>query len=152
SRNSVAGLSTIEKKTGTLRIGLPAASKTLAVMCVDREFVIRGGSAVRKTLFALTLPIVTSTEALVCPATSPVASAAAALMPTVCPTRVVVVVEGRVVLLVLGVVISPPPDVAVMWAVPDRLSDTKFTRQTPSFVFPCSGMLPRFVKNWMTVP
>jgi hypothetical protein len=49
-------------------------------------------------------------------------------------------------------VIDPPPDVAVTVATPERLSDTRFTRTTPSFVFPCSGIVPRSVKNWTTVP
>ena len=45
-----------------------------------------------------------------------------------------------------------PPEMAVTFAVPERLSAIRFTRTTPSFVFPCSGIFPRLVKNCTTVP
>src|SRR5437867_4484332 len=41
---------------------------------------------------------------------------------------------------------------AVTVAVPDRLSETRLTRTTPSLVLPCSSIFPRLVKNCTTVP
>jgi hypothetical protein len=44
------------------------------------------------------------------------------------------------------------PDTQVTVAVPERLSETRFMRATPSLVFDCSGTLPSVVKHWITVP
>ncbi len=45
-----------------------------------------------------------------------------------------------------------PPETHVTVAVPDRLSETRFTRATPSFVWPWGSTRPRVVKHWTTVP
>jgi hypothetical protein len=45
-----------------------------------------------------------------------------------------------------------PPDTTVIEAVPERLSETKFTRTIPSLVLPSGSMRPRLVKNCATVP
>jgi len=51
-----------------------------------------------------------------------------------------------------GPVSAGAPDEQVTVAVPERLSDTRLTRATPSLVFPCSSTRPSVVKHWMTVP
>jgi hypothetical protein len=51
-----------------------------------------------------------------------------------------------------GVAVAGPPETAVIHAVPERESDTKVARATPSPVLAWSSMWPRFVKNWTTVP
>src|SRR5262245_64752932 len=114
------------KKTGTLRTGLPSLSNTFATIRLCRVGpcpVIRGGSAVMITRAGRALPIVTVTLLWV---------AAAEL--TTLPELLLSVEEGVVD---VGVGASPP-DTPVTVAVPERLSDTRFTRATPSFVLPCS--------------
>jgi hypothetical protein len=51
-----------------------------------------------------------------------------------------------------GVGTEPPPETAVTVAVPERVSEIRLTRTTPSLVFPCSWIRPRLVKNCTTVP
>src|SRR5438093_1858330 len=140
-------LAVIWKTTGTLATGLPWSSKTWARSWVLVPVVMRGGFALSKRWSGRALPILTCTVADACvastedaPVTEPVEKAT-----TGGPSEVVLG-EG------LGAVVAPPPENALTVAVPDRLSETRLTRTTPSLVLPCSSIFPRLVKNCTTVP
>jgi hypothetical protein len=45
-----------------------------------------------------------------------------------------------------------PPETHVIVAVPDRLSETRFNRATPSFVWPSGSTRPRVAKHCTKVP
>jgi hypothetical protein len=69
--------------------------------------------------------------------------------PEVPPPMAAGVVEPGVVELVGGVeeATAGPPETQVTIAVPDRLSETRFNRATPSFVSAWGSTRPRVVKH-----
>jgi hypothetical protein len=120
-----------EKMMGTLKTGLPLTSYTFAVIVVQRELASRGGFGTTTTLAGRALPIATVVEQLPLPLLTPP------------PPPGEGDAEGAT---------AGPPDTTVIEADPERLSETKFTRTTPSLVFPWGSMWPRVLKNCATVP
>src|SRR6266487_5405460 len=129
------------KITGTLATGLPAPSKTLAVMRAQRGLVIRAGLAVTMAAFGSALPMATVTVSEFVPAY-------AVAIPKESRTTGLGVAVGEAD----GPGTAAPPENPVTLAVPDRLSDTRLTRAMPSFVFPWLSTRPRSVVKNTTVP
>jgi hypothetical protein len=126
---SEVGLLT-ENMMGTLETGLPFASYTFAVTVVQRELASRGGFAATTTLAGRALPIVTVVEQLPVPLLTP-------------PPPGEGEAEGAT---------AGPPDTTLIEATPDRLSETKLARATPSLVFVWGSIRPRVLKNKARVP
>src|SRR6185436_20066694 len=98
---------------------------------------IVGGSAVTCTKAGSALPMITSTLP----------------EPEPPPGDAVGVVEGDGDGDGLGAGASAgPPDTHTTWAVPERVSEMRFSRATPSFVLLCSSMRPSVVKHWRMTP
>src|SRR4029453_2223754 len=131
SMNSV-GVLTV-KMTPMFDTGFPLASSTVAKMCVERDVVMRLGSAVTMTRAGSTAPILTV--------------AVAEALPVMGPGAVMGEEDGG------GAGTAAPPDTALTVAVPDRLSDTRLTRAAPFLVFPSGGSIPPTgCKNGPTSP
>src|SRR5882762_7393937 len=128
------------KTTGTLATGLPSASNTRAMICAERESVIRWGTAVTITRVGRALPIWTVAFAVAIAAET---AEPPVIEPLEKPTTGPSTNEGPAAAL---------PENAWTVAVPDRLSEIRLTRTTPSLVLPCSSIFPRLVKNCTTVP
>ena len=110
--------------------------------------VMRGGLAVSSTWSGSALPIVTVTDDDVC-----VAETADAPVTDIADANPSGAGGGATATaVVVGEPVTSPPETAVTVAVPDRLSETRLTRTTPSLVLPCSSTCPRSVKNCTTVP
>src|SRR5712691_11184033 len=101
---------------------------------------MRGGLAVNTTWSGRALPIMTVVlaDAIAADTAEP-----PVIEPLEKPTTGASTNEGPA---------TAPPENAWTVAVPERLSETRLTRTTPSFVLPCSSIFPRLVKNCTTVP